>query len=390
MNINYEIVFVVEVLNEYFANLECPALDIIPADDTYSLLKGQQMLCKTIGNKFIVINKIDDTGKPFIALSNKAIQRFYISINDVDFSNYSNINYRPLTSAKYYFTNLNQTKLGSALYLTKAVKKYDNTQTYQIGDLAADNTGNIFEATKKSDHTNKHALTDTAYWLPKGKAQFVNNGDSLLFTGSNYIITATTPATDFTINIYGLNTSTNVYDLVVRSETQHYNATQAAIPVDLSGLAFGKYKITVNADTAFVYYDDIAVKQNILGVIDIFNHLPPANAFSLFNNTGVAKQNTFTLRFANRSAIWRYFARTTDVKDVKDTASVYTFSIDAANKIFASMAPIPLKELPITTLSVETIKHGTITPIANPGVNRLSSITQNGELYYCIEKHLNF
>jgi hypothetical protein len=389
MNINYETVFTVEVLNDYFASLQCTALDVIPTDDTYSLLKGQQMLCKTIGNKFIVINKIDSNGKPFIALDKTAKLRFVVAINDPDFINYTNVNYHPLTPAKYYFTNLNQTKSGPVLYLNKSVAKYDNTQTYSIGDLAADNTGNIFEAAKKSDNANKHALTDTAYWQPKMKAQFVNNDDSLLFTGSNYIATATA-ATDFTINIYGLNTSTNIYDLLVRNEKQQYNSAQTSVPVDLSGLAYGKYKISVNAGDSFVYYDDIAVKQNILGVIEIFNHLPPANAFSLFYNTGVAKQNTFTLRFANRSAIWRYFARTTDVKDVIDTASVYTFSADVPNKIFASIAPIPLKEQPITTLSVETVKHGTITPIANPGVNRLSNITQNGEIYYCIEKHLNF
>jgi len=389
MNLNYEIVFIAEVLNDYFAGKECTDLDIFPADDTAAILKGQQMLCKTIGNKFIVITKIDDTGKPFIALDKAVKLRFFIAINNTDFSNYTNINYRPVAPGKYYFTNLNQTKSGAVLYLNKAIAKYDNTQTYLIGDLAADNSGNIFEATKKNDNTNKHALTDTAYWLPKGKAQFVNNGDSLLFTGAGYIAAAAA-ATSFTINIYSLNTSTNVYDVLVRNSTQQYNSAQTSVPVDLSGLPFGKYRISVNAADSFVYYDDVAVKQNVLGVIEIFNHLPAGNSFSLFNASGVAKQSTFTLRFANRSAVWRYIARTNDVKDIKDSAAVYTFSTVAASKIFASTVPIPLKDQPITTLFMDSVKLGKVTPLGNPGVNRLSNIVQNGETYYCIEKHLNF
>ncbi|WP_439695021.1 hypothetical protein ACFGVS_18005 [Mucilaginibacter sp. AW1-7] len=389
MSINYEIVFTVEMLNDYFFSQQCTALDIVAADDTINVLKGQQMLCKTIGNKFITINKIDDTGKPYVALDKSRILRFYITINDTNFINYSNINYQPADAGKYYFTNINQTKLGTVLYLHQAIDKYDNSQTYAIGNLAADNTNNVFEAIKASDSGNKHALTETAYWLPKGKAQFVNNKDGLLFTGSNYTAAAAS-ATDFTINIYGLKTSNNTYSVLMRTATQHYESAQTSVPVDLSGLPFGKYKVSVNTSDSFVYYDEIAVKQNILGVIEIFNHLPAGNNFSLFDASGVSKQSKFTLRFANRSAVWRYFTRTTDVDVIKDTASVYTFNSVAASKVFTSAVPIPLKERPITTISAHGTKLGNVAPLANPGVNRVNQIMQNGEIYYCIEKHLNF
>jgi len=389
MNVNYEIVFTVEMLNDYFFSQQCTTLDIAPADDTINVLKGQQMLCKTIGNKFVIINKIDNTGKPYVALGKSTILRFYIAINDTDFINYTNINYQPATAGKYYFTNINQTKLGTVLYLNQAIGKYDNSQNYAIGNLAADNTNNVFETIKANDSGNKHALTETAYWLPKGKAQFVNNADGLLFTGRNYTAAAAS-ATDFTINIYGLKTSNNTYSDLVRTSTQHYEPAQTSVPVDLSDLPFGKYKVSVNAADSFVYYDDIAVKQNILGVIEIFNHLPAGNNFSLFDASGVAKQSQFTLRFANRSAVWRYFTRTTDVDVIKDTALVYTFNSVVASKVFTSAVPIPLKERPITTISAHGTKLGNIAPLANPGVNRVNHIMQNGELYYCIEKHLNF
>lgn len=390
MNLSFEIVFTVEVLNDYFTSLECAALDFIAADETVTILKGQQMLSKTIGNNFIVITKINDAGQPYIEWPAATKLRFYIVINDTDFSNYTNIDYRPSTTAKYYFSNLSQNGVGNVLNVSSAVSLYNNTQTYNIGSLAADNTGNVFEALKKSEKTNKHSLTETAYWLPKtANTQYVNSNDSLPFTGDSYTAPAAS-ATDFTVNVFGLNTATNVFDKLERTSVQSFNTAQTSVPVDLSGLAVGRYKISANTTDTFVYYDPAAVNQNILGVLEIFNHLPAANAFSLFDGSGVAKESKFTLHFANRSAVWRYLARTTDVKDVTDSSSTYTFTAVGPATIFASTVPIPLKEQPIGTLSIDTKKHGIVTPIGNPNINRLTNITQNGELYYCIEKHLNY
>jgi len=390
MNLSFDILFTVEVLNDYFTNLECAALDFVAADETVNILKGQQMLNKTIGNSFVVITKIDDTGKPYIALPAATKLRFYIGINDTDFANYTNINYRPSTAAKYYFSNLSQNKTGSVLNINSAVSLYNNTQTYNIGNLAADNTGNVFEAIKKSDKTNKHPLTDAAYWLPKNaNTQYVNSNDALPFTGSSYMAPSA-PATDFTVNVFGLNTATNAFDQLLRTSTLSFGTAQTSVPVDLYGLPAGRYKISANATDTLVYYDNAAVNQNILGVLEIFNHLTAANDFSLFDGFGVAKESKFTLRFANRSAVWRYLARTTDVKDVTDTTAAYTFATVGPATVFASTVPIPLKEVPISTLSIDTKKHGIVTPIGNPNINRLTNITQNGELYYCIEKHLNY
>jgi len=58
MNLNYEILFMIEVLDDYFANLQCTDLDITPTADTVAMLKGQQMLYKTVGNKGVVLTKI--------------------------------------------------------------------------------------------------------------------------------------------------------------------------------------------------------------------------------------------------------------------------------------------------------------------------------------------
>ncbi len=389
MNLKYAIVFMVQILNDYYTDLQCADLDITPTDDTVAILNGQRMLYKTIGNNFVVLVKVDDSGKPFIALDPTVKLRFNIGINNTDFINYTNINYRPLTQGKYYFTNINQTTLNTVLYLSAAVSLYKNTNTYSIGDLAADGSNNVYEAIKGSSKTNKHALTDTAYWRNKGIAQYVNGNDAIAFTGSNCIIT-TASASDFTIKIYGLTTATSAYTTLLATTTQNFPIAQTSVAVDLTGMTYGKYRISVNGVDTFVYYDEVAVKQNNAGIIEIFNYLPVANDFALFDTSGVPKQKTFTVRFANRSAIWKYITRTTDITAIKDTTAAYKFNTVAASKVFTSDVPIPFSDHPIVTISVHSATLGNVTHIGNPGANRLSNITQSGEIYYCTEKYLNF
>lgn len=197
-------------------------------------------------------------------------------------------------------------------------------------------------------------------------------------------------ATDFTVNIYTLNTGTNIYDSLLISSTQHYPVVQTSIPINLSLLQNGKYRIEVNGSSVLIYRDSNALAQNIFGLIELFNHLSPANSFSWFDASGLPKQNNYTLRFANRSAIWKYIARSNDVTAIKDNTAVYTFNNIPASKVFTSSVPIPFREQPLNTLFLESASLGQISPIPNPPANRLGTITQGSDNYYCAEKHLHY
>ena len=390
MTLNYEILFIVEVLNDYFAGLDCADLNIIPTDDTAKVLRGQQLLYKTVDNKFVILVKIDpNSGTPVINLDPGTRLRFYISVNNPDFINYTNINYAPLSSGKYYFTNINQNKQVPYLYLTSTVAPYNNPNTYSIGDLAVDGGNTVYEAILGSSNADKHALSDNTHWLKKGIAQYVNGRDTLILTGSNYLPVATAAAS-FVINIYDLNTVTNIYDGLALNQTQNFAAPQQPTTVDLTGLAVGKYRVSINGVDSYIYLDDAATSKNILGVMEIFNHLPAANDFSLFDGSGKSRQNKFTVRFPNRSAIWKYIARTNDVTAVKDTAAVYTFSTTMGTNIFLSNVPIPFRDQPITTISIQSATLGNVTQIGNPGANRLAIVQIGNDYQFYTEKYLNY
>lgn len=389
MMLRYAIVFTVEILHDYFANLKCEDLIIVPSRETADALKGHDMLFKAIGNKLILLTKTDDTGKPVILPDPSLKLCFYASINNVHFCNYTNIDYHPFGLTRFYFSTLNQTKVNTTLYLSKAIPQYSNTNAYAVGALAGDAPGNNYEAIKSSSNSNIHALAETAYWLPRGTAQYVNSNDAIQLAGDTYRFN-TTPATDFTVNIYTLNTGTNVYDSLLINSTQHYPAVQTSIPIDLSLLQNGKYRIEVNGSSVLIYRDSNALAQNIFGLIELFNHLPPANSFSWFDASGLPKQNNYTLRFANRSAIWKYIARSNDVTAIKDNTAVYTFNHIPASTVFTSSVPIPFREQPLNTLFLESASFGQISPIPNPPADRLGTITQDSDNYYCAEKHLHY
>lgn len=389
MLLKYAILLKVEILHDYYNDLRCPDLDWVPSRDTVDALKGHDMLYKSIGNKLILLIKTDDAGKPMIVPDSSLKLCFYVNINNVRFANYTNVNFHPFDATRFYFTNLNQTKVGTSLYLSNAIAPYNSTNNYPVGTLSDDGAGNNYEAIKSSSNSNIHNLSDPVYWQPKGTAQYVNNSDGIPLAGDTYLFN-TTPGTNFTVNIYTLNTATNAYDRLLTSNTIHYPAAQSSVPVDLGLLKNGKYRIEVNGSSILVYHDKEAIQQNCFGLVELFNNLPAANDFSWFDAAGLPKQSVYSIRFANRSAIWKYIARSGDVTAIKDNAAVYTFNNVPASTVFTSSVPIPFREQPLNSLFLESASLGHVSPVPNPPTDRLSTITQGGDHYFCAEKHLNY
>ena len=199
--------------------------------------------------------------------------------------------------------------------------------------------------------------------------------------------------TSFTVNVFGLNSTSGVYDVeVLDTVNLTFSEPQTTVPVYLEKLPSGKYKIDVNGETKYVYTDSDAVYNNVFGIIEIFNYLPGSNAFALYNASGVAKQSLFTINFANRSVIWKYIARSSDVTSVNDSrppADKLSFIPQAGNQ-FISAKPVPVSQKPLTTLSLVSTALGNISHIANPGTERLGTIEIDGNTYYSAELHLNY
>lgn len=387
MSAKYKILYVTELLHDYYANKESKDFEIFPSAETLKVLAGHGMLYKVIGNKLVVLVRTNADNIPVISLSSIGKLTFYLKVYNSQFYNFTNINYKPSQPKCYYFSNLTQNKGISNLHLSSKIPLYNNANAYTVGSLAASNTREVFEALKSNSDFNRHDLSETFFWKSKGQEQYVSSNDLIELAASIYNVT-TTPATDFTIRIFDLNPATGIYDVQVKdTDAKTFTSPQSKVAVNLAGLSPGKYRIQVNAESLEIYFDGFALYNNIFGIIEIFNHLPASDDFALFDSAGVSKESTFTIHFANRSVIWKYLAKTTDITAVQDP--VHTFT-PFASKQFISNEPIPLTEKPIVTVSIHSSIFGDIPSVANPVRDRLQMITKDGDTYFCAEKFLNY
>ncbi len=391
MSVKYKILFVVELLNHYYADKQSRDFEIVPSKQTLIAMRNQAMLHKVLGNKLVVLVKVKSTApdldEPFIDLNVDDHFTFYLKVSNPNFLNVTNISYIPSQQQRFYFSNINQNQESSVLHLTKEIAEYNPAHNYAVASFAATNTGQVFEAIKSSSNANQHGLEDALYWQSRGNNQYVTNNDLVEVSPALYHIN-TLAATNFTIQVFKVNTTSGMYDVQVgETEEQTFSTPQTKIAISLNKLPAGRYRIQVNSNSTDVYVDSDVLYNNVFGILEVFNHLPADNSFALLNNGGGLHENTFTICFANRFVIWKYRARTTDITAVHD--AVYTFT-SVAPKQFISTEPVPLTEKPLNTVSIHSPVFGNITSVANPLRDRISLIEKDGDTYYCAEKFLNY
>ncbi|WCT10384.1 hypothetical protein [Mucilaginibacter jinjuensis] len=390
MNLNYAILFSVELMHDYYTDQRCPDFAIVPTAETAVAMKNMGMVYKFAGNQLFVLVRVNESGLPLIPIQSTKNFVFAMLLQHVHFYNFTNLSYTPSAPQRYYFSNTNQNQSGTDVLLQSKIALYNNATTYNIGDLVATNTGNIYEALKPGSG---NALTNTDAWLNRNKVQYVNGGD--LITLAPYITSfAVTPANTFTVNVNGLNNAGTAYDQkVLDTINLTYDTAQSTIQLKLDNLPSGKYSIDINGQKNLIYIDStLAASRDVFGIINIVNNYASPSVFGLFDAAGKPNKTRFVIRFANRAVIWRYIARTADVTSVNDSRPApdkYTFTAGDPNE-FISVKPIPFNQQPVNTLSIESTSLGNISPIANPTINRLGTINKDGFNYYCSELHLNY
>ncbi|MFA5245377.1 MAG: hypothetical protein WC380_08750 [Pedobacter sp.] len=392
MNLRYKILFSIEIRHDYYTDSKSNDFEISPSPETVLVLKGQGMLFKVVENKLIVLIRVDENGKALIDFSKSGKLTFFMKLANPYFSNFTNLGHHPSDSKKYYFSNINQTKVGSDLYLSSKIPLYNNANDYPVGTLASNVSDTVFEAIKSSSSASKHALTNKDYWMNRGKIQYVNPNDLVEATPFIYLF-KTTSDTDFIVNIYTLNHNTGAYDRQVTDTLNlSFSNPQTSIPVRLEKLPKGYYRIEVNGQSRYVYTDSNAVYNNIFGIIEIFNFLSASSSFALFDASGTANASLFTIRLPNRALIWKYVAKSNDVLSVKDSRpppQKLSF-IHLTGNEFISAKPVPVSQAPLKTLSLESAALGNISSIANPGTERLGTIEIDGDTYCSAEVYLNY
>ncbi|UYQ93528.1 hypothetical protein MKQ68_00240 [Chitinophaga horti] len=389
MQLSYKILFAVEVLHDYYANSLCSDFEIVPSPETAQLFRDQQVIWKNLGHRgYALVRTIE--GKPIATPAITDVFRCYLKLKQPQFANFTNLDGAFGPAARLYFTNLHQTKAGSVSYLSAPMAVYSGSATYLPGALAVSG-GNVGEALRKSDNGNPHALNDAVYWRNKGAVRYVTGADLLTHTGEIYRLALNAPADAIITDVFRFNEASGLYDAaVVPAELHNFDTPQGEIAFDLRGLEPGKYRVTANDTEQFIYLDGRLRREQVLGIVEIFNHLPAASDFALLNAQGEVRERTFSIRFANRSAIWKYNTGAgSKVTAIKDSGNTYSFA--QQSNAFLSNQPIPFTERPIKSIFLETGDVGPpVLHVTNASAARIKTIEKDGDLFYCSEVYLNY
>lgn len=362
MNTTYRILFMVEMLHDYYSNLQCKDFDIIPSEQTLQLMRNRQMMFKMIGNKLIVLVKVKedpDADEPYIDLNPDDKFLFYLQLNNTRASIVSNFDTDKLTAGKrYYFTNLHENDLDDGLSLTSKIEAVAGAANYVPGDLTADGSDTVYECIKSTNETNNPP--NPTFWYDRGKQQYVSGKDMLVLRSRVEEFEVLDPAKQFTIAVSGFNRLTGLYDKHISIAANSFTSNEPTtfVQVKLTELPPGRYTVDINAQQFDVFIDDTAVHNNVFGIIEIFSHLPDGNDFAFLDggkvkdkiNGGTPEWLKYKIRFANRMAYWKYNTPRHGVTAITDLAALYSFDPTPAapgdKDFFTSNKPIPLLESP--------------------------------------------
>lgn len=394
MTTSFKILFMVEVLHDFYKNGKCNDFRFVPSTATRQLLSNYQALYKTIGNKLIVLIKADENGKPFIQPKSTDRFTFFMELMKPLFMTVSNLELNALATKRFYFTNLHQNKVNIAvntdvLYLGETIKPHDGVTNYLPGDLVKE-AAVVYECIAASTGNTPPA---PAFWVSRTKNEYATKNDLLQFIPQQHVFAVSPSAAAVTVTAYKLNTATNLFDVVAFQKTYTHEASVDTISVDFSSLPEAKYRITVNANERFVYLSNEAVYGNMFAVVDLYNHLPNGNDFAFLDGAGKLKDQfvaginkwlQYTIRFANRRAIWKYITPKKGVQLI-DSGLTYPFTGNAnPADFFTSQKPIPLQEEPHEfklTLFQPVSSEPPLAP--NPDINASGMLVKNGTDYYC-------
>lgn len=407
MDINYQILFTIELLHEYFMDGKCNALEVIPAEDCKSLFKNINIQWRNTDNKFIALIRENDLHEPFInrppeklyrKFFDHSIFRIYLKINDLDFLNYTNTT--TVSNNISYFNNLADNKIAILppalpfLYLSQRISDHAIGQVYLPGDYATEPaTDHVFETIKKHTSTDVAELADPALWLPKQMHQFPTVNEQITFTGSQFVFILPAAVTEAMMKIWGFNFDPDApgfTEAIGETEIQKFDVPTSLIKIDLQNIPSGRYKLQVNDETMMVYYDPRLLEDNIFGVIEIFNHLPATNDYSFLDAIETIQRKNYTIQFPNRNVLWKYIRKDHKPQTITDTGMTnYVFNLNGDE--FISDVPIPLTEAVLNTLKLEfSTADFDLSPLPNPSGKRLGKHNQDSYDYLCAEMYLNY
>ncbi len=177
IDIDFDILFTVQILHEYYHDEVCPDFTFMPSVQTAQVLNGYKMVWKQLANTLYV--GIQTGGASPLVVPDTTTQfTFFISCGNPLFSNYTNI---PSTAGQqklFYFSNLNNNIGNSRNFLSQTMDPYSSAKDYYPGDLVV-SAGVVYESIQVNKSATSQAVDKTAYWRPVDANRYVTSKDLL-------------------------------------------------------------------------------------------------------------------------------------------------------------------------------------------------------------------
>jgi hypothetical protein len=335
---------------------------------TVEALANAGILLKAVGNTYSALAKVDTEGKPLAGIPVDVRMVFFLDPVGSEFLSVTNLDPAGLKAGRLYFSNVsgNATKEDPdgappdtapivTLNLSAKVAEYLPLETYLPGDLAR--FGDLVFECIKAGAGNRPDAEPSEHWASRGKVQYVSKRDLLPVFCQVTTFKLKDSADGFRIRVFGMQPASNLLARLVLEDSQATPGEPSnLVQVNLQGLPPGRYRVNINGEDFEAYFNDEAKARGAFGVVEIFNHLPTGDDFSLIGDDGALRQPTFVVRFANRRAYWKYLTPSHKVqeilvRDAHDEASPFkpgtNPSSPAARKdFFVSKRPLLLTEIP--------------------------------------------
>ena len=391
MSIQFQSLFTIQMLHDYYSNHEkrCADFDIVPTEDCALLMKNIQMLHKNYNNKLLTVSNAEKEPNdmpppdfkllPFPGFAKDTVFRYYLQPKNPFFLNFTAMSLKVSEKKRFYFSNLSKNKAGSILSLSNVLAPFTLSKIYEPGSLVKGPDDKVYQAIRKSDGTlASKDLTDINYWQQAAETNpYVSSEDEIILTGDTYNYKLQTPAANIIIKIFSRDKTNDSlpFDNLIETTEKTFTTSQETIPVDLSKKTPGKYKLVVNSeDPVWLYVDAVALRQNVLGIIEIHHFEKVPADFQLLTTAGHIKvpEPVFTIWFKNRLVIWKYISQNGDI-GVTDSAIPALSFIPATGTLVKSEKAIALTEKPVATLTATRSGPGgrSIKNLKNPDIEKL-------------------
>jgi len=380
----FNILFKIELLHKYFSNGLCKDFIIRPSLKSVQVINGHGVIAKQYDNQ-LYAGIQSDGSKPLRQIEEGLQMTFFLELNNPLFFNYTNLPFSFSPGKIYYFTNRNNNVANGKDFLSSKIMPYNGSVTYKPGDMATNISGTVFSAIRSNDSAHQFDLTNTDYWRQIDNNQFQSENDALQLIPSISTYSFGSPESAANISILGYDNTTTDYSKPVLSKSINFPTPVPSFTLDLSVLTPGKYSLTINGRQQWIYINDELNAARVFGVIDIYNEITPSSC-NLIDASGNLLSPLYSIYFLSRATIWKYFLTNVNQGSIDDFANVYQFA-NPGNPI-TSLSPIPLSDKALNLkLALNGFDHS---PIACADPQRLSAITQSGDIYPCSEIYLNY